>query len=749
MAKITDEFHTALFDAGLLPNEVIGDGRIYRCRTADRPESHNGWYLYFSNAGVGLFGNWRTGEKHKWTLRNGDNLSPSESELQRRQIVEADRVWLAELNKRQEQARKRAQKIFARCRPARVDHPYLAKKQVKPLVGLRQMKNLLVLPVLDESGKATSLQFIYPDGTKRFLTDGKIQRGFFPINGTNGPLYICEGYATGATIHESTGASILCALNAGNLLAVARMAQRKYPGREIIIAADNDSGTEGNPGITKAQAAGEVIKAPVLWPEFPDGAIGSDFNDLQTVCGLEAVRAQLTIKKQTTGDLFTDLQNATRFAEKHKGKIRFCHKFNKWLVWNEKRWEIDDTGNVWRLAKDHVLSLLNTISSLKDDKERIFFLKEMARVQSERKLTSMLNLARHNEGIPVEPRDMDKNLMLFNCEDATVDLRTFEYLFHKPEHFITKLSPFTINSSVTCPRWKEHIEFIMNGNQSLIEFLQRAFGSCLAGENRDRKLFLLWGSGQNGKSVTLETLQMVLGDYGMKTPAETLLVKRFESIPNDLARLNGARFVYTSEVSEGKKMAEALVKELTGDKYITARFMRGEWFEFPITFKVFLATNHLPTIRGTDPAIWDRICLIPFTVRIPDSEKRAREELLEEFRSEGSGILKWLLDGCHEWLHEGLKPPTDVLAANVSYREQMDCLKGFIDDLCVVGERVHARSADLYKAYERWAKENGEDPISKTSFGKKLREKGFLDYRDTSGLKAWKGIGLIQEGEGS
>jgi putative DNA primase/helicase len=235
----------------------------------------------------------------------------------------------------------------------------------------------------------------------------------------------------------------------------------------------------------------------------------------------------------------------------------------------------------------------------------------------------------------------------------------------------------------------------------------------------------------------------------MKTPAETLLVKKFESIPNDLARLNGARFVYTSEVSDGKKMAEALVKELTGDKFLTARFMRAEWFEFPITFKIFLATNHLPTVRGTDPSIWDRIMLIPFNVRIPEDRRRAREDLLEEFKAEASGILKWLLLGCYDWLGDGLNPPPEVLAANATYREQMDILKPFFDECCILSDRAHVKSADLYAAYEKWAKENGEEPLKRTSFGRRLRESGFKDYRESATwLKAWKGIGIVKQGIG-
>lgn len=442
---------------------------------------------------------------------------------------------------------------------------------------------------------------------------------------------------------------------------------------------------------------------------------------------------------------FTDLANALRFAREHDGKIRYCHKFGKWFHWVGTRWTIDEAGEIWRTAKNHILGMIERAVDIKDNKTRSDYLKEMAKLQNEKKQAAMVNMARHLENIFVTSESLDKDLLLFNCETGTFDLRNFKYLPHTPEHLITKIAPFTIADTADCPKWRAHMDLIMNGNRELIGFLQRAFGSCLVGDNRDRKLFLLWGAGANGKSVTLETIHSILGDYAMKTPAETLLVKRFETIPNDLARLNGARFVYTSEVADGKKMAEALVKELSGDRYIQARFMRGEWFDIPITFKIFLATNHLPTIRGTDPAIWDRIMLIPFNVRIPEGQRRPREELIDEFQIEGPGILKWLLDGCYEWLHNGLNPPPDVKAANTAYQSQMDTLKQFIEDECILGDRMEARSADLYLRYEKWARDNGDDPIKKTSFGKRLKEKGFRDIRDNQGLRAWKGIGLLQE----
>lgn len=746
MENYIHEFQGEMEKGGLVADRIVTDAKIHRCGTFDKPRSKNAWYVFYGDdPASGAFGDWRTGQTIKWTSRNG-NLSAADRILFKKRLEEAQRARREEEIKRQDTAKKRANKIFGLSAPASADHPYLIKKNSKPFGEIRAMKNLLVLAVMDETGAVTSLQFISPDGSKRFLRDGRVHGGYFPIKGTDGPLYICEGYATGATIHEATGGTVLCALNAGNLEPVARMARRKYPSREIVIAADNDQQTPGNPGLTKGREAAQSIGTAMV---FPDGTHGTDFNDLMAACGIDSVKVQLQPKRAKSNeavvDLFSDLGNATRFSKEYQGKIRFCHTFNKWYLWDGKCWHADDSGGVWRLAKEHILSLIGQAADILDDKERGAYLKEMSKLQNEKKLLSMVNLSRHMEGIPVKPEELDSDLMLFNCESGTVDLRTFEYLPHDSRRLITKLSPFTIAKTADCPKWKFHIDFVMNGNKDLIEFLQRACGSCLSGENRERKLLIPEGSGANGKSLTLETLEMVMGGYAMKTCADTLLVKRFEGIPNDIARLNGARFVYSSETQDGKRLAESLVKELSGDRFITARFMRGEFFQFPITFKIFLATNHLPTVRGTDPAIWDRLFVIPFHVRIPEDQRRPREELLEEFKAEGPAILKWLIDGCHEWLNGGLRPPPEVLAANLEYRDSQDILRSFLEDKCNLGKGFSVKASSLYQNYETWSKDNGEEAISRTAFGKRLRERGFRDFRDSQGTRAWKGLGLLTE----
>jgi putative DNA primase/helicase len=253
------EFHEALDRAGILTAHVEPDGRLHRCGTVDKPRSKNGWYVFYADEpAAGAFGDWRTGTSEKWTSRDGAGLSAADRAMLKKRLDEAQRARREEGERRQELARDRARKIFSRCKPAASQHPYLIKKSIGPVGDIRAMKALLVLPVMDETRVLTSLQFISPDGTKRFLKDGKIQGGFFPIRGTEGPLYICEGYATGCTIHEATGGqTVLCALNAGNLEPVAKIARAAYPDRDIVICADNDHATKETLVSRKAKKQGK------------------------------------------------------------------------------------------------------------------------------------------------------------------------------------------------------------------------------------------------------------------------------------------------------------------------------------------------------------------------------------------------------------------------------------------------------------------------------------------------------------
>ena len=297
--KIVDALSSAMAGKGLAPGEVVLDGQIHRCPTADKPGSLNGWYIGHADDPVSAaYGDWRTGESWSYCAKGERELTPEERDRLKARIEADKKRHREETDKRHAEAREEAKRILAATMPAPDDHAYLVRKGVTAVGNISIADDgRLVLPVLDAKGAVMSLQYIDRDGGKRFLAGGKMQGGFFPIPAANGekdgPLYICEGYATGATIHAATDAAVLVAFNCGNLLPVAEMARGQYPDRAIIMCADDDAGTAGNPGLTKAREAVRAVKARLAVPKFTDPTKGTDFNDLAAAEGMEAVKACL------------------------------------------------------------------------------------------------------------------------------------------------------------------------------------------------------------------------------------------------------------------------------------------------------------------------------------------------------------------------------------------------------------------------------------------------------------------------
>jgi putative DNA primase/helicase len=269
-------------------------------------------------------------------------------------------------------------------------------------------------------------------------------------------------------------------------------------------------------------------------------------------------------------------------------------------------------------------------------------------------------------------------------------------------------------------------------------------GYCLTGITSDKAMLILYGAtGDNGKSTMVDVVQQLLGDYATRTPTETFLKKKEGAIPNDVAKLKGARFVWASENERGSRLSEALIKEMTGGDKMSARFMRGEFFEFYPEFKPWLATNHKPQVRG-DRALWNRLKLIPFDVTIPKEKQRPRHEVMAMFRAEFPGILNWALDGCLEWQRSGLGVPEEVVAATREYEAEQDTFAMFLEEKCVRVPNARAGSTALYKAYRAWADEHGENPASHKVFASLMSERGFQKERTRTGA-VYHGVGLTAE----
>lgn len=438
----------------------------------------------------------------------------------------------------------------------------------------------------------------------------------------------------------------------------------------------------------------------------------------------------------------TDLGNARRLVHRHGRNLRYCWLWRKWLVWDGKRWVKDDTGEVYRLAKETVSSIYQEAAAAPNDEARKELGKHATRSEAGARIKEMVDLARSD--VPVMPDELDASPDLLNTESGTIDLHTGELREHRREDLITKIAPTTYRPDAEAPTWEAFLERVLPG-EDLRAFVQRAVGYSATGDTSEQCMFINHGGGANGKSTFQEAIAAALGDYAMRAPTEMLLAKRSDGVPNDVARLKGARFVSASETEEGRRLAESRIKDLTGQDTITARFMKAEWFDFAPTHKLWLSTNHKPEIRGTDAAIWRRIRLVPWAVTIPPAEQD--KKLPIALRHELAGILAWVVRGCLQWRREGLQAPDEVRKATGEYRAEMDVLAGFLVECCELDTGHWEYAKDLYECYKRWCDENGERPEPQRKFGGRLGERGFQRDRGGSrGAGIWRGVRLT-EGE--
>jgi len=456
----------------------------------------------------------------------------------------------------------------------------------------------------------------------------------------------------------------------------------------------------------------------------------------------DAKKGTTSAPSVSVGENLTDTGNARRFVRIHGENVRYCVQWKAWLIWDGTRWRRDDDLTVERLAESVAMDLDRESSETIDKDRRNALRRAAMAAESNKKKKDLLEIARSL--LAIRQEDLNKNPWLLTTRNVTLDLKNVTAFEPRREDLITKRADVLYIPGAGCPHWLNFLDMIMAGNINLIKFLQRATGYSMTGICDERCILILDGTGRNGKTTYEETIAAILDEYALRTPTSTLMAKRHDGIPNDVAALKGARFVHASETKEGRGLSEELIKDLTGTDTISARFMRGEWFTFKPEFKLWLSTNHKPVIKGTDDAIWDRIRLIPFTVRIPDDKLLPASEVKQMFAEERSGIFNWMLEGLAMWRAEKLGIPDEVREATGEYREEMDVINDFICDRCIVDLNKEVTVADLYDAYLKWSEGNREQPLAKKTFGSRIFERGFDQYQKPTGnrAKTWIGIGL-------
>ena len=439
------------------------------------------------------------------------------------------------------------------------------------------------------------------------------------------------------------------------------------------------------------------------------------------------------------GDL-SDMGNARRLIVRHGSKIRYCHAYGKWLVWDGTRWQIDDTGAIMRLAKETVLGMYADAAGIAGDGQRAAFVKWALASQSRARLENMIALAKTEPEVSIAPDELDANPWLLNTTTKTINLKEWKFYDHNPADLLTRCIRVPFDPKAKCPTWERFVTRIMNGDAELVAYLQRALGYTLTGDVSEQCLFFMFGSGRNGKSTFVEVIMSLMGEYMAKTPSDTLMQKDRSGVSNDVARLAGKRLVVSSETDEGQRLSEQKIKDIVGGDRVSARFLHQEFFEFSPQFKLWMYGNHKPGIRGTDYGVWRRIRLIPFTVTITDEERDPN--LRAKLEDELPGILNWAILGLRAWSSGGLGDPIAVADATAEYRAEMDVLGTFIDEACVVKLDTWCTSSNLYEAYTTWCNEAGERPLPQRTLGVRLKERGFENSRGTNVKRLWKGIGV-------
>jgi putative DNA primase/helicase len=425
----------------------------------------------------------------------------------------------------------------------------------------------------------------------------------------------------------------------------------------------------------------------------------------------------------------------------HGQDLRYSHALGKWLVWDDTRWKLDATGEITRRMFD-VVGRIYDQAAYETSRAQREALDKWARMsESDGKIRAAVSLAQSQRELVITPDELDQQPWLLNCKNGTLDLRTLELRPHRREDFLTQQTGVRYDPNTTCPNWDAFLSLITDGRAELQAFLQRAVGYSLTGLTSEQCVFILYGTGQNGKTTFLEAVRAVMGDYQDHAEFSTFLHVRSRTIRNDLASLRGKRFVTSIEANPGDRLDEAVIKTVTGGDPITARFLHREFFTYRPTYKVFLAVNDRPSILGSSKGTWRRIRLIPFGVEIPDHQQDPH--FLQKLRPEAEGILAWAVKGCEKWREPGLAPPTDVKEATEEYRKEMDVVGAFLDECCVEESGTEVTAKDLYSEYRAWSDRNGERVLTQRNLGLVLKQRGYVpDRMGKDRARVWKCLRL-------
>lgn len=402
-----------------------------------------------------------------------------------------------------------------------------------------------------------------------------------------------------------------------------------------------------------------------------------------------------------------------------------------WMVDDNIVWRRDDDLTRYTMAREVARSTARQAMA-ETGKEA-----DARRIATAKSVNAILSLAQSDPRLVVPASAWNADPMALNTPQGVVDLRTGVLRPRGAAEYLTQAARVA-PAAGTCPTWLRFLDQVFMGDRELIEFMRRALGYSLTGDRREQVLFFFYGLGANGKSVLIDLMQWLAGDYSLKLPASVLMQSKGERHPTELAQLRGKRLAVSSELDESSFFNESLIKELTGDAVLTARFMRQDFFEFAMTQKHVIVGNFKPRLKGGDPAIARRMLLVPFMASF---KGKARDpQMLDKLRAEAPAILQWIVGGAADWARDGLAVPESVRAASAAYLAEHDDLALWLDECCLrTGE---GKAADLYASFASWKKSRGEHASSMTSWCGRLQSLPGVRRRKSHGTMVYEGVAL-------
>jgi P4 family phage/plasmid primase-like protien len=424
--------------------------------------------------------------------------------------------------------------------------------------------------------------------------------------------------------------------------------------------------------------------------------------------------------------LVTDLANSERFVFMYKEQIIFVSEWQKWLNWNGKIWEEQPDESMYQHAQKTVMQMYKTIPLISNEYDRREFAESVPKCESVAKIKGMLELSKAY--LLEKSESFDKDSMCFVVDNGVINLNTLTLEPHDRARKVTKMSHIVYDPNAKCPKWEADIDKAFKGNKETIRFYQKAIGYSMTGSMKEQCFFIQWGNGANLKSTLTDVTSYIMGDYSQEMSIETIQSKdrNNQGACPELAILAGARFVRTGENNDKFKLSEGLIKQMTAgnDGKITCRKLYENDSSYMAEFKLWIATNHKPQIKGTDYAIWRRVKMIPFTYTITEAEKIPDYHKII-IAEESSGVLNWMLEGVRLWKLEGLGTCPDVEEATTKFRTENDTIQQFINECCDMRGNFTVPSQELYKAYLTFCEELGEPYLTQRDLKTKLEEKGF------------------------